>query len=195
MGAPMQLRYVKRFSTCRVLHPESVAEHSYYTALYALFICHYLKQHKSWVVDEGLLLRRALLHDFEESRTGDIIRTFKRSNEVLESAIEVGASDAMDDILKKLFKSRTLQEFFYVEWGEAKDQTVEGRIVKFADFLSVVSYMCEELRSANATMREHVLCMREYIELFDSAEYAFLGDLLEQAREVCNEFIFVDETV
>ena len=69
-------------------------------------------------------------------------------------------------------------------WENAKDESYEGRIVAFADFLSVLAYITEELRSSNATMREHLISMREYYQKFCAPEFNFIRPLVQQAGDI-----------
>ncbi len=44
VGHVIRLKYTERFSTCRTLHKESVAEHAYFTTLYALVLGEWLEK-------------------------------------------------------------------------------------------------------------------------------------------------------
>lgn len=61
------LAYVPRWSIVRVAKPQSVAEHSYYTAVYALQIARLIHWEGNWLP----LVELALWHDAEECFTGD----------------------------------------------------------------------------------------------------------------------------
>lgn len=183
VGEPVRLRYVKRFSTCRVLHPESVAEHSYYVAFYAMLIA-------DWAIGEGLrdvdmerLLRRSLLHDTEEARTGDMPRFFKHHDERLRREIERSAVAAFREVVRESVDEKEAA-ILEQHWQNAKDDTVEGRILAFADFLSVLAYVVEEMRNSNRTMRAHLISMRDYFTSFQKKEFAFLAPLVEQAGNI-----------
>ena len=182
-GDPVRIRYVKRFSTCRVLSPESVAEHSYFTAFYALLVA-------EWVADEGIddldverLLRRALLHDLEEARTGDMPRFFKHQDETARAEIERVAHGSFREVLGKTLDGDVLDRFTQT-WCQAKDDSLEGRILSFADFLSVLAYVTEEMRSNNLTMREHLISMKSYSAGFDHGKYDFIRPLVTQAQDI-----------
>ena len=62
---------VTRFSVYKCHFREDVAQHSYLTTLYAMILAD-LERLDGRKVDVERLLRMALLHDAEESRTGDI---------------------------------------------------------------------------------------------------------------------------
>lgn len=191
VGDPVRLRYAVRFSTCHKVHNESVAEHSYYVALYATIIC-------GWVYCSGYevrpdlenVMQRALYHDLEECVTGDINRVFKYSHPLVTDGIQVGANAAMEKILAGLDIPLNHRQHIYRLWMYAKhsdEGCVEGHIVKFADYLSVLSYMMQELTNANITMREHWTTMSEYADLFQDEEFDFIRPLVDEARVMLHE--------
>ena len=182
-GDPVRIRYVKRFSTCRVLNPESVAEHSYFTALYALLVAEWCKAEGVDDVDVERLLIRALLHDMEEARTGDMPRFFKHQDEAARAEIERVAHGSFREVFSKTIEGDVLDRFTQT-WCQAKDDSLEGRILSFADFLSVLAYVTEEMRSNNLTMREHLISMKEYADGFKRKQFDFIRPLVEQAQDI-----------
>lgn len=185
-GALVHSRYVKRFSTCRVQYPETVAEHSFFTALFAMVIADWVIERWGYDIDLGELLRRALVHDLEEVRTGDLIRPFKHSSPEFNRQVEDAARHCFIELLEELFDARYVTELVML-WENAKDETLEGRILAFADFLSVLGYVLEEIRGSNRTMRKHVLMLRDYVNKFDEEEFEFLRPLVIQAKQLVNE--------
>lgn len=150
-GDYKRLSQVNRYSAVPVLRYENVAEHLFYVSFYSMMLARDL-QARGYEVDVGLAVQKALLHDFEESISGDIIRTFKYNSMELKNII--------DETSKKVFKEtlernspRISKELFKI-WLNAKDNTLEGKIVAFADLLSVISYCDEEIRKGNSYMYE-----------------------------------------
>lgn len=183
-GDPVRLRYVMRFSTCYVVHQESVAEHSYYVALYALMISEWCRV-QGIRIDIALLLQRAICHDLEEAMTGDINRVFKHSSPELKETIDCVARNQLFVMLSNMFHDLHVQSRIGTFWSDAKlIATPEGAIIAFCDFLSVLSYMCQEVRGSNATMRVHTRTMHEYFALFHQDEFEFIRDLVKQASEI-----------
>ena len=70
------LAHVPRWTIARVIRRQSVAEHSYFVALYAMQIADLIDRPVDMM---GHLLWYALTHDLEECFTGDIPGTTKRS--------------------------------------------------------------------------------------------------------------------
>jgi len=195
VGMATRLRYVDRFSTCRVIKKESVAEHSFYVAFYSLMIAWWCEaQHNLAPLNLTELITKALLHDIDEAATGDIPRFFKYSDASLKEHLDAVAAQGVAIIAKKLWTDPgTIVEFGF-NWREAKCETPEGRILEFADFLSVLSYAAEEIRSSNFTMREHLQSMIEYYQKFTTKDFDFIRPLIEEARKILFEEILLDET-
>jgi 5'-deoxynucleotidase YfbR-like HD superfamily hydrolase len=191
VGAPIRLRYVRRFSTCRTGWPESVAEHSFYTSVYAMLLAR-MAEGPELSVNMADLLQKALLHDFEEAITGDINRPFKIAHDDLKHAIDKAAFLAFDRVWVGILPD-WLARLLATHWTNAKDKSVEGRIVAFADFLSVLSYVVSEVRSSNLTMREHTKGMAEYLAMFQGPEYCFLQPEIEQARVILNSYVLTKQ--
>ena len=193
VGDVSRLELIKRFSTSHVVHHQSVAEHSYFVALYAMFIAEwvaatYLTEHKinnGYAVLMGGVLQRALIHDIEESRTGDIPRPFKHSNKMLLAMLDQHAEKQVDPILEKIYPDEC--KHFIATWKRSKDATKEGRIVALADFMSVLAYMMRELSLYNATMYDNWDSMVDYVAEFSKPEYDFLRPIVNQVDYLLKE--------
>jgi 5'-deoxynucleotidase YfbR-like HD superfamily hydrolase len=184
VGNPIRLRYVFRFSTSRVQHPESVAEHSYYVCFYCLMIGKWCRSNG---VDIRLekLLQRAIVHDLEESRSGDFPRPFKHSEEYLTKALERASGIAYEQVLEPLVGKCGAMDELTVSWKESKDESPEGRVLEFADFLAVLSFMHEELGAGgNHSIHNHVKDMGSYFAKFNDDSYDFIRPLVEQAAAI-----------
>src|SRR5258706_14746841 len=88
LGATMRAAHVHRYSAIPVNHRESIAEHSFFVAIYADRIA----------VDLSLkgiesIIKAALWHDIEETHTGDFIRSFKYG--------DLGMKEKMDRVARK----------------------------------------------------------------------------------------------
>lgn len=190
VGHAIRLKYVTRFSTCRTLHKESVAEHSYYTALYSIVVAKWVTDHTDLRIDVAKLLTKALVHDLEESITGDIPRDFKHVDKELRASIERIAETSFLKAAESIFQCNT--NYWLSVWKSAKDDTVEGRILAFADFLSVVSYIYEEVRIASSiSLKEQLISLQSYYEGFLDKKYAFIRPLVLLIGDILKE-IFDD---
>ena len=187
-GNVNRLRYVVRFSTCHRAHDESVAEHSYYVSLYCLLIGKALWMSGFHEFSMSSLLGRALIHDLEEARTGDIPRPFKHSNPLLKDGIDQAGGIAMAQVMRDLLPEADAERYVNT-WEHAKDDSFEGRILQFADFLSVLSYLAHEAMSSNRTITEHLDDMQDYMELFHDSKFKFLGRWINEAQQELSDLM------
>lgn len=173
-GIVNQLRYVDRFATCRRGHRENIAEHQYFTAFFTLVIGRHIPD-----VDLGKAVTRALVHDVEEHYTGDIIRPVKHGTPEVKEAFEKTGAEFTQKFFNSLTKADIVSGLLFDDWLHAKDKSLEGRLVRFADFLSVLAYVHQEVMSGNRLVTENVHQLNEYAQQFteDRESYAFLGQL------------------
>ncbi len=160
VGTTAQMRNVIRWGTSHRSHDETVAEHHYYTTLYSMFIA--LDMMKTHNLTLSKVMVRAMVHDIEESITGDVPRQFKHSSPAIAFAIEHGAREFVKTVFNDLESNAS--DSLYEAWAHSKDHSIEGRIVKLADFLSVVSYTHQELSSGNKILIKGIAEISTYWE-------------------------------
>lgn len=191
VGYPVNLRYVNRFSTSRCLRPENVAEHSFFVVFYALAIADWFVETQLLGRDQALsllesTLRKATLHDLEECRTGDIHRPFKYSTASLKQSLDDAAEIASHQIVKRIWPDSMMAVSWQMQWSDSKDNSLAGRIVRFADYLSVLSFVMQE--GPGASERLCLDSMMEHFLQFDqSKEFDFIRPLVSQAAELTAE--------
>lgn len=199
VGDPNRLRYVQRYSTCRVVHPDNVAEHMYYVTLYAVMLARDVEHHGGRMkFDYRKLMLKCVLHDLDEAVTGDVPRMFKHSSEATRLALHAGASQMVQTLFCSLFDRATaripgngdtwfdnviLQE----NWETAKDNSYEGCILELADFLSVLSFLLEEKQTYNTSLQPHIDSMVVYFKRFEHVDYEFLRPYLQQVETLMTE--------
>jgi putative hydrolase of HD superfamily len=146
-GSIHRMSHVYRYSSVPVIRRENVAEHSWYVAFYSLIIAKDLIR-RGHEVDIGLLLERAMVHDLDESMTGDFLRGVKYGHPDLKRALdEISEREVLkmeSDIGTKLLLS----------WSQAKSPTIEGDIVSVVDLARVLSYVFEEMKLGNMHVRD-----------------------------------------
>jgi 5'-deoxynucleotidase YfbR-like HD superfamily hydrolase len=182
IGDLARLRFVIRFSNCPRIHNESVGEHSFYTALYAYFISVSLRV-QGFEVYVGQVLAKALMHDVDECISGDFIRMFKHSTPELKQAIDQASAKFTKGVLKDVAKTSLLADVYFADWEKAKLGN-EGRIVAFADYLSVLSYIAQEIELGNVRMRRQIPELKKFHSSFCTPEFKFLEEYVNQAEEI-----------
>lgn len=182
VGDLARLRFIIRFSNCPRIHNESVGEHSFYTALYSYMIGTGLK-FCGWEIDMGRLLGKALMHDVDECFSGDFIRMFKHSSPALKSEIDKASSVFTQKLAKNLSSSKLLSDTFFNDWKKAKEED-EGRVVAFADYLSVLSYVMQEIELGNVRMRRQIVELKRFHNSFRKPEFDFIKHYIFQAGRI-----------
>lgn len=128
-----RLSNVRRCGTLRMLHPQNVAEHSYYAAILGIKMLGDLKT-KGYEINESEILQKILAHDLEESLTGDMPYPYKRSSKKM--------AEAMTEVRDTLVRE------FYPEWLAQKNiEAKSGEyypIVVAVDYLELYAYCLEE---------------------------------------------------
>ena len=183
-GMPNRLRFIHRFSSFRVMHQESVAEHSFYVAFYSLWIAEWVTRngtaHRN--PDIARMLTNALLHDNEEALTGDILHAFKYESPETARALKAAAEREASNFFGSFIKSRI--EGWVARWSAAKSDNLEGFIIRFADALSCLGYVLQELEYANKPIIQYVGKFREYMERFHDPDYDFIRPLADEALDI-----------
>lgn len=178
-GDTNRVRHVIRFGTCHRVRDENVAEHSYFTAFYAMMIGRALDISSGEMAE---LLQRALIHDIEEAESGDFSRPFKYSSKELKAALDVAAWNSMAKILNPVVGVNEVLDLTRM-WRRSKEGNT-GAILDFADFLSVLGYVAGEIRASNRTMRFHCKDMTRYYERFSGKRFDFLRPWIDQADNI-----------
>lgn len=180
LGSSSRLKNIIRFSNSHRIQDESVAEHSFSTALYCLVIGEELRQ-QGLKIDVELAVKRALVHDIEEAHSGDFIRTFKHSDPELSKAIDRAAEKFAKTLFKEM--SPNVCKPLYDLWHHAKDHTMEGMLVEFADFISVLSYVLREASMGNrCLLEENASTLGEYSNKFSAERYGFISSYVKEAQ-------------
>lgn len=141
---------VVRFSNQSRIKDESVAEHSFHTALYAMILAD-MEISFGNKVDVEKVLRSCLIHDLEESMTGDVLHGFKYSDpELLNNMKKMGA-----EFYKKIVGNLPdrVSENYVKLWEESKNEGIEGKIVEAADRIEALMYSIEEYSLGNKNFK------------------------------------------
>lgn len=156
------MSYVPRWGIARRIRTQNLAEHSYFVALYSSQIADIIK----WGGDRGELLKYALLHDIDETITGDIPGPFKRA-----AVDKIKAKKAINDVMVEKFGPDNVSVI-----NDASDDI--KNIVKVADCIDEICYLEEESLMGNHRWLEKVRkeAMRRLVSRFDSLPFKTKSD-------------------
>lgn len=140
-----RLSSTRRYATHEILKDINVAEHSYRVAMIALVLAKCVDG-----IDELKLLKRALLHDFEEGISGDILYPVKNKN----ASAKKFFKKIEEETISEMFKEFPVDE--RDEWQNhirlAKEGD-EGKIVAIADMIEILVFLAREIRLGNNQYR------------------------------------------
>jgi putative hydrolase of HD superfamily len=128
---------------------ESVAEHSHYVAMISRLICYTLEQ-AGQTVDTLRAVDLAMIHDYEEAISGDIISTFKHSDPEFLELLDRLTDRAIDQVFESL--PEDLARYYTELWRQHSAGSIEGQIVSVADKLASLAFSHEQLRMGNQFM-------------------------------------------
>lgn len=155
---------VIRFSNQMRIKDESVAEHCYHMALYAMILAD-IEESFGNKIDTEKILRSCLLHDLEESMTGDILHGFKYSDpELLKNLKKMGA-----EFYKKIISNlpeKISNEYIKI-WENSKSDDIEGKIVEAADKIEALIYSIEEYSLGNKNFKTKIDGITKLLENMD----------------------------
>jgi 5'-deoxynucleotidase len=187
-----RLAHITRFSIDPMLRRQSVAEHCFFAAMLAYIMAEDMRK-RGFDVSPELAASKALFHDMEEAHTGDIVVPFKYNDPDLNDKIKERGQAFLKAALYQDI-GEELGEAIYTLWDNAKDYTLEGRIVAFCDLLEIIGYIGEEVSMGNSkaeylrnTARKLLspyLRMPEFSPYISNVLDLFCGDVDKMSREI-----------
>ena len=141
--------HIKRYHTTPMFAQESVAEHSHFVAMITRIICHTLEK-SGEPVDTLRAVDLAMIHDYEEAISGDIISTFKHSHPEFIDLLDRLTDDAIDQVFEGL--PPELAGYYTELWRGHSAGSLEGQIVSVADKLAGLAFTYEQLHMGNQFM-------------------------------------------
>lgn len=145
-GNYRRVHHVMRFSSVPCIKPESVAAHTFNVAFIVRLIAEQIMTKEGKQIDIGMLLTRAIMHDLDESMTGDFVHVVKYQDPEVKKRLDKVGSKFMKGLLGEIIGNH---KQLLQDWQNAKAPGLEGAILKVADYLSVQSYLIEEMRMGN----------------------------------------------
>lgn len=146
-GKITRLSHVFRYSAQPVIARESVAEHSFWTAMIGVTLSYEIGKPEI----AGSVALQSVVHDIEECMTGDLVRDMKYANPDFRKQIKEVEEKFVDNLLVDM---GTTGKLLKSVWARAKDNTWAGRIVQVSDALSVISFCTREYELGNLGLRD-----------------------------------------
>jgi len=144
-----KLRGIDRCSNTSHILPYSVAEHSFYTALYAMVFAHMENERlKEESYNLNLVLQKALVHDLEESETGDILFPLHNDNPEFKKILDFIRNKCVDLIVFEELPDMSRNKCV-TAWKTAKDDSLEGQLVACMDKFEILIYAISEIDLGN----------------------------------------------
>jgi putative hydrolase of HD superfamily len=141
--------HIKRYHTTPMFTQESVAEHSHFVAMLTRILCQVLEE-AGRPVDILRAVDLAMIHDYEEVISGDIISTFKHSDAEFIGLLHRLTDKAIDQVFEKLPDG--LARYYAGLWRQHEVGGIEGEIVTVADKLAGLAFAQEQVRMGNQFM-------------------------------------------
>jgi 5'-deoxynucleotidase YfbR-like HD superfamily hydrolase len=147
-----RLSWIERCSNTQHIKPYSVAQHSFYISLYGIiFASVENERRKENYYDIGLVAQKCLVHDLEESETGDILFPLHNNYPEFKDKLDfIRNSCIREEVFKEL--SPETKAYFSWLWRASKDNTPEGRMVACMDKFEILVYAVGELAIGNRTI-------------------------------------------
>jgi len=173
------LMTVGRFSVYKCHFREDVAQHSYYTTLYAMVLAD-LERRRGTSVDVERLMRMALLHDAEEARTGDIHHPFKHQDAAFAEVLDSRAFEWFGKVLGGLPPDLGKE---YMAFRKAeREASTEGELLKAADKIEALLWAYEEYLLGNIHVRQALIVE----DILSKLEQIHLGSVERLVADIRN---------
>jgi len=161
-----RLNHIRRYSSYPIIRQENVAEHLFWVTYSSYLIALDIKNYTAGItVDMDALMEKAMLHDLEESQTGDVVRTFKYHSPETRTLMNQTAIGLISKFLTDTLPKQ-VAEHVISRLKVSKDESLEGQIVALADLLAVLTYGREELLLGNSKMRGILIKSLDYLREF-----------------------------
>jgi 5'-deoxynucleotidase YfbR-like HD superfamily hydrolase len=148
------MKNIKRCNNFPVVQVEDVAQHSFYVTLLAMNIA---DEYNMWAskndrmqVDVESVMKKALLHDTEESFTSDIPWNIKHANDTIHNMMEEIIGIKIDEAYKRA--DNMFQK--YKDIARSCKDDFSGKIVGLADSTELAIYCYEEYTLGNMWIEE-----------------------------------------
>jgi 5'-deoxynucleotidase YfbR-like HD superfamily hydrolase len=182
----MNLSNIKRFGTSHMVQPYNVAEHSYRVAMMAMIMVdNYNNENPLDKINAEEVMRKALIHDLEEGKIGDIGTPIKKKRELRNLLREISVEVLEGDVLDKNLAER---EMYLDLWKKDKDGA-SGQVIEICDKLEALYVAAHEINKGNRELNEAFHNLRSW---FNEFKAQVLLNKFSMARQILSD---IDESV
>jgi putative hydrolase of HD superfamily len=182
-----KLNNMGRWSTDYMHQRATVSEHSFFVSQVGQMLA-LIEEENGNKVDWSRLLKKLLNHDVVEAMTGDIISTVKHKNEQLRDMLGMLEREIVEENLlasmEEPYKSIYRGILF-----DGKDDTLEGEILRCADYIDAIVECINEVRLNNLhpfVDKFHAIVETLAESKLVSARY-FIENILPGMTDGCSE--------
>lgn len=157
----------------------NVAAHSWKVSQYAMFFAT-IEEREGRPVDWKSLYERTINHDFAEVFIGDIKTPVKYASPELKEILAKVEEGMMEKFILKEIPEE-FQEVFFDRMKEGKDESLEGRLLEFADKLDQFYEAFAELKRGNTDkefMKMYRIALSKILDLPLAASVAYFRDVI-----------------
>jgi len=172
-----ELEHVPRWAIIRCIRQQSVAEHSYFTAMYANKIAEIIGWDKKYPYEIHKLITYALWHDIEECFMSDIPGPIKHG--------------IVNEELYDKFADNQCKKY----WGKSKNDIIDERfphdrqiiqIVKCASTIEELFYLLGESQLGNRTIYDIIKASNKKA-ITELKDLPFVCDCENKMHETCKQ--------
>ncbi len=167
----------------------NVAAHSWKVSQYAMFFAT-IEEESGVSINWKSLYEKTINHDFAEIFIGDIKTPVKHASPELKQMLAHVEEKMMENFILSEIPSE-YQSVFFDRMKEGKDETIEGRLLEFADKLDQIYEAFAELQRGNTDP--------EFIKMYEVALTKILHLPLKKSvsyfREVILQDLMAEESV
>ena len=200
-----RLRYIKRCNNYPTIISTDVAQHSYFTTMIAMILTDeyntWVEEHNSeyhpsdmenyYVLLNGeAVLRKALVHDIEESFTSDIPYNVKHLTTRINNVLTTDLRDYVDSQYVE-----TVTTSMYNQMNKSCKLGLAGQVVAVSDMIELAWYCCDEMALGNFHLKEILTRCKEFLDEFEFSKtlrvvsefYKSVEDMIKGTLEGNNE--------
>lgn len=181
-----RLADIERCSNTAHINSYPVSTHSFYVAIFAMVFADIENQRiagdeliemvltsdprtsseeerRALFYDTSEVIKRALLHDIEESETGDILYPLHNMNEAFGQKLDEIRDNCIDEVVFDELPFH-VRRYYINLWKTSKDDTKEGRLVAAMDKFEILMFSLKELDMGNESFRPMYESTKEIIK-------------------------------